>query len=51
MAEDGRGRMEGGGLRDNKKSGERLYQGARSQAHIPGVVTVEAPGHPTLKIS
>jgi hypothetical protein len=49
-----RGRGEGGELRDNKKSGERLYQGARSQAcpepcrraHIHGVVTVEAPGHP-----
>jgi hypothetical protein len=29
----------------NKKSGERLYQGARSQAHIHGVATVEAPDH------
>lgn len=37
-------------LRDNKKSGVRLYQGARSQAHIPGVVTVEAPGHPILRL-
>lgn len=38
----------------NKKSGGRLYQGARSQAcpeprrraHIPRVITVEAPDHP-----
>jgi len=44
-------------LRDNKKSGGRLYQGARSQAcpepcrraRIPGVVTVEAPGHPIFQ--
>ena len=38
----------GGTAKGQQKSGGRLYQGTHSQARIPGVVTVEAPGHPIL---